>query len=147
MKAISIHQPFASLIASGEKTIETRGWPTKPCGDLLIVSTKRKNRLFPHLPLGHALCVVEVVGCRLMERCDEEAACCKWYKGAYAWELSNRRRIEPFDVRGQQGFYEVAMPESKTKDSLLEPHESLNCYPREGDTLSKSKELGWEPFE
>lgn len=108
MKAISIHQPFASLIASGEKTIETRRWATKYRGDLLIVSTQKKNKLFPDLPLGRVLCVVEVVGCRPMEPCDEEAACCKHYVGAYAWELSNRRRIEPFDVRGQQGFYEVA---------------------------------------
>ena len=34
MKALSVHQPFAGLIASGEKTIETRRWPTSYRGDL-----------------------------------------------------------------------------------------------------------------
>lgn len=41
MKAISIHQPYAGLIATGAKTIETRPWATKHRGPLVICSTGR----------------------------------------------------------------------------------------------------------
>ena len=40
MKAISIRQPYAMQIVSGEKTIETRIWKTKYRGKILIVSSK-----------------------------------------------------------------------------------------------------------
>jgi len=113
MKAISLHQPWASWIAEGKKTIETRFWPTKYRGDLLIVSTKKpKLREFP---LGQALCVVSVVGCRTMTVLDETPAMCCWERGKYAWELENIRPIEPFEVKGKQGFYEVVFEERMRK--------------------------------
>ena len=105
MKAISLHQPWASWIAEGKKTIETRFWPTKYRGDLLIVSTKKPK--YCGLPLGQALCVVRVVGCRTMTVLDETKAMCRWECGKYAWELEDIRQIKPFPVKGSQGFYEV----------------------------------------
>lgn len=36
MKAITLWQPWASLVAIGAKKIETRGWPTKYRGPLAI---------------------------------------------------------------------------------------------------------------
>jgi len=110
MKAISLKQPFASLIARGEKMIETRTWPTKYRGDVLICSSKRpKVEPAAMYPLGQALCIVRIANCRPMTRADEMAACCKLYPGAYAWELENIRPIKPFGVRGSLGFYEVQM--------------------------------------
>lgn len=41
MKAISLHQPWASLMAIGAKTIETRSWGTSYRGDLAICSTRK----------------------------------------------------------------------------------------------------------
>ena len=41
MKAISIWQPWASLIVLGLKTIETRGWATSHREELLIHASKR----------------------------------------------------------------------------------------------------------
>ncbi len=105
MKAISLHQPWASLIADGFKTIETRHWPTSYRGPLLICSTQNPKIL--SYPLGMALCIVEVVGCRPMTSADENAASCAWYPGAYAWLLEDIYKIEPFPVRGSQGFYKV----------------------------------------
>lgn len=35
-KALTLHQPWASLVALGVKTIETRSWPTRYRGRLLI---------------------------------------------------------------------------------------------------------------
>jgi len=107
MKAISLHQPWASWIAEGKKTIETRLWPTKYRGDLLIVSTKKP--IIGDLPSGQALCVARVVNCRPMTKTvlEEKKAMCNWVSGLYAWELEDIRPIEPFEVKGKQGFYEV----------------------------------------
>lgn len=41
MKAITIHQPWASLIALGEKRFETRGWATKYRGPIAIHAAKK----------------------------------------------------------------------------------------------------------
>jgi activating signal cointegrator 1 len=40
MKAISIHQPWASLIALGEKHYETRNWKPRHRGPIIIHASK-----------------------------------------------------------------------------------------------------------
>jgi len=92
MKAISLWQPWATLIAIGAKKYETRSWATPYRGPLLICASKGGipkdelldilaepefrdvltpallNRAWPpvqphHLPFGKALCVVDLVDC------------------------------------------------------------------------------------
>lgn len=46
MKAITIIQPWASLIALGEKKIETRSWKTSYRGPLLIHAGKKREKCF-----------------------------------------------------------------------------------------------------
>lgn len=43
-KAISLRQPWASLVVHGRKTIETRSWSTPYRGPLLIHASKRWTR-------------------------------------------------------------------------------------------------------
>lgn len=43
VKAISLWEPWASLMRTGAKTIETRSWPTRYRGPLLICAAVRKN--------------------------------------------------------------------------------------------------------
>lgn len=43
MKAITLWQPWASLVATGAKKIETRGWPTKYRGPLAIHAAQKWN--------------------------------------------------------------------------------------------------------
>ncbi|MCT6925290.1 ASCH domain-containing protein [Metasolibacillus sp.] len=43
MKAITITQPWASLIALGEKQFETRGWSTTHRGEIAIHAGKKVN--------------------------------------------------------------------------------------------------------
>lgn len=103
MRAISVRQPWANLIASGRKTIETRTWPTRYRGELLIVSSAR-----PMIePAGCALAIARLVDCRPMTATDETAACCELYPGAWSWVLEDIRPITPFPVRGRLGFYDV----------------------------------------
>ena len=91
MKALSLWEPWASLMMLGAKTIETRSWPTKHRGPLLICAAQgglrqdelwRKSRtgvfraaLAPitndnriylgkfNFYFGHALCAVDLVDC------------------------------------------------------------------------------------
>lgn len=44
MKVISLWQPWATLVVTGHKKIETRGWNTKYRGPLLIHAASRKIR-------------------------------------------------------------------------------------------------------
>lgn len=112
MKALSIKQPWANMIAAGEKTIETRTWPTDYRGPLLIVSAKE-----PRIdPAGCAVAIVELTDCRPMTRRDERAACCATYKDAVAWVFENIRSLPPFPVRGQLGIFDVDVD-----DSLINP--------------------------
>lgn len=107
MKALSVHQPWASMIARGDKGIETRTWPTNHRGELLIVSTKRPDPDHPDLPLGQALCVIELSDCRPMTREDEEDACCPCQPGLHSWIAKNTYRVKPFAVTGRQGLYDI----------------------------------------
>jgi len=107
MKALSIKQPWANLIATGQKTIETRLWPTDYRGPLLIVSSKKPDI---H-PAGYALAVAELVDCRPMTAADETAACCGRYPGVYSWVLEDVRKIPIFPVRGKLGLYDVTVPD------------------------------------
>ena len=48
MKALTLHQPWASLIAEGPKTVETRSWPAPPwlVGQRIAIHAgKRKYRI------------------------------------------------------------------------------------------------------
>jgi len=103
MKCLSVKQPWANLIASGRKTIETRTWATDYRGELLIVSSKMP----PIAPAGAAVALVELVDCRPMLPSDEPAACCDIYPNAFAWVLRNIRPVRPAPVRGSLGIYEM----------------------------------------
>jgi len=73
MRALSVRQPWANMIAPGEKSIETRTWRTGYRGELLVVSS-RKPRVEP---AGCALAVARLVDCRPMTKDDELKACCE----------------------------------------------------------------------
>jgi hypothetical protein len=126
--ALSVKQPWASLIASGKKTIETRTWATTYRGPLLIVSSKKPD--IP--PAGCALALVRLVGCWPMRGCDEEGACCGWYEGAWAWRLADIRRLKPFPVRGALGIYRVRLDHPL---DFLEERGWLATFPRPATRL------------
>lgn len=107
MKALSLKQPWANLIASGKKTIETRKWKTNYRGDLIICSSKNPNIY----PAGYAICVVELYDCQPMAKKDEKDACVEVYPKAWSWFLRNIRLIDPiFPVKGALSFFEIDIP-------------------------------------
>ena len=106
MKALSLKQPWANMIVSGEKTIETRKWRTFYRGDILICSSK-----IPKIePAGFALAIVNLYNCRPMCQRDVERACCDVYPRAWAWLLRDIRPIEPFPVKGSLGIFDLKVP-------------------------------------
>jgi hypothetical protein len=85
MKALSLTQPWATLVAIGAKKIETRSWGTTPCGTIAIHAAKKMTRAdvdicleYPFvdalsalgvvftaqdLPRGAILAIADFVGC------------------------------------------------------------------------------------
>ena len=104
-KAISLKQPWANLIASGKKTIETRKWKTPYRGDVVICSSKSPDIA----PAGCALCIVELYSVEPMKKEHEAKACIKVYLGAYGWFLRNMRLIvPPVPVKGELGVFNLS---------------------------------------
>ncbi len=135
MKALSLTQPWAWLVAEGIKTMETRKWGTTYTGDLLICSTKKldhgilrglkaggwsyQGHALPPAPypwpLGYALAVVRLELCREMLETDQPAACIPVYRKAQAWVLTSLRKIEPFKVSGQLGLFDLELEPGQLK--------------------------------
>ena len=111
-KAISLKQPWANLVASGKKTIETRKWSTKYRGNLVICSSQN-----PKIePAGCALCIVELYDVKPMEKKHEKKACIRVYPKAQAWFLRNLRPISPpIPVKGSLSIFNLELTIRLTK--------------------------------
>jgi ASCH domain len=118
MKALSVRQPWASLIASGKKTIEVRSWRTHYRGPLLICAAKQPRGLGP---VGVALAVVNLVDVRHFQRGDARAACFEATTDQFAWVLGDVRRIDPIPVRGKLKMFDVALPDSVSTRTKSRP--------------------------
>lgn len=106
MKALCIKQPFASMIANGEKTIELRTWKTNYRGKLLIVASRFPKR--KGLPSGKGICIVELKDCRKMCELDVELSCCDYSDTYYSWIFKKIRKLEnPIEIRGRLGIFDV----------------------------------------
>ena len=103
MKALSIKNPWADLISSGKKTIETRMWKTSHRGDLLICVTQSP----PSENSGLAICVVDLYDVQPMTKDHEALALYKSEPGRYSWFLRNLRPIVPVPIRSALGIFEA----------------------------------------
>ena len=101
-KALSVKQPWASLIASGEKTIETRTWPTSYRGELLICSSAQPR--IAGKPAGVAMCLCRLVACRPMTWRDEPAARGPVRRAAEKgdWDVRDELRMKDLPPRTQR---------------------------------------------
>lgn len=86
LRALTVRQPYASEILSGEKAIEYRDWSTHYRGDLLI--TAASARIRGHRgPYGVTLCVVELYD--IVDHGDGPE-----------WLLRNPRAVEQIAIKG-----------------------------------------------
>ncbi|EAZ90065.1 ASCH domain-containing protein [Crocosphaera chwakensis] len=137
VKAISLHQPWASLIAMGFKHYETRSWGTNYRGKLVICAAKKNTKQqrlnyeslasmlnidltlnpWDSLPLGMAIAIVDLTDCIEMtdefinEQSESEQMCGHWEPERFAWQLDNIKPIfPPIPIKGQQGLWDVSLP-------------------------------------
>lgn len=129
MKVLTIKQPYASLISSGKKKIETRSWKTNYRGELYIhagmkIITK-KDLQKPGLKdlignddvekYGKILCKCTLVDCIYMDdkyieniknNYPDQYICGRYEVGRYAWVLDNVEPLnEPIEAKGQLSIW------------------------------------------
>ncbi len=126
MRAISLWQPWGSLIFARLKKFETRHWATFYRGPLAIHAAGRScpaaddglvalccdtfgNDWRKTLPRGRMLGTVNLTDCKHTEAFDVDAIeqlCGNWEEGRYAWRLEDPTAfIGPPEVKGRQGFF------------------------------------------
>lgn len=135
MKALTLTQPWATLVAIGAKKIETRSWRTKYTGPLAIHAAKGFPRVardftldpivyesyrniwpdWPAYPQGCILATcyltgsipVDVFGVSVEPLSDREKAFGDYSAGRYAWLLGDVRPLAtPIPVKGALGLWE-----------------------------------------
>lgn len=136
MKAITIKQPFASLITAGLKEYEFRTWKTAYRGELLIhagksVDAEAMKRFAGYgltFPVGCIIAKATLTECvRVTEDFREElrqkngpvyagtTEAANWE--GYGFKLENVQRLEPLYVNGMLGLWEY----DPTEDLPLDP--------------------------
>lgn len=132
MKALTLQQPWATLVACGAKRIETRAWSTAHRGELAIHAGRAlppANRALcsrepfaaalrtagcahtADLPLGCVLAVCRLIDCRRITAASEdpgwpERAFGDHRPGRFAWYLEPVRVLpQPLPARGRLGLW------------------------------------------
>ena len=134
IKALSLWQPWASLILLGHKHYETRSWFTDYRGKLVIHAAKKKSKShqinvldylkthyeidikFDSLLFSQAVAICDLTDCFAMKeehliptvKNELEHTCGIWDYGRWAWKLENVQAIAPpVPLRGRQGLFSV----------------------------------------
>ncbi len=131
MRCLSVTQPWASLIAAGIKTIETRSWYTSYRGPLAIHATKKpyvgpwmrglmaaEAEIFrvtsghlEKMPLGAVVAIARLTDVTDAERLarlelgQEEIALGDYGPGRFAWILRDVVAIDPSPAVGHLGLW------------------------------------------
>lgn len=122
MKAITLYQPWATLVAIGAKKIETRNWATKYRGPLAIHAGKNPIYIDRHgenyicedhyfaevliqagilhlldiypniMPLGAIIATCELIECSRIDAWNPKPDMRGWQSGIYYWEYSEQEK-------------------------------------------------------
>ena len=125
MKAITIKQPFASLIAEGLKEYEFRTWKTKYRGKILIhagkgidkKAMKKFEKYNLKYPIGSIIAIADLTDCikvdtQFRKMLNEKNPLVysgvtkdpKWE--GYAFKLENVKKINPIKVNGKLSLWD-----------------------------------------
>ncbi|MEK3796350.1 ASCH domain-containing protein [Paenibacillus sp. FSL R7-0204] len=139
MKVLTIRQPWATLIALGEKQIETRSWRTAYRGELAIHAGMQVNKAIcrtepyqsllarhgytaDNLPTGRIIAVSRLVDCcevtpELVQQGwpgGNEYVFGNYAEGRYAWKLEEVvPLVHPIPAKGRLGFWEYPVLEEE----------------------------------
>jgi len=132
MKALTISQPYASLIADGEKFVENRKWEVVYRGPLAIHAGKGTQYLdaeqLRDYPTGCIIAIARLVACPHLSRIQEYGvdperrkrlialgSTKNWSElyrhehteGPFCWVLEDVKKLEsPIPARGAQGLWD-----------------------------------------
>lgn len=116
MKALTIAQPYAHLIARGDKPIENREWPTRYRGPLAIHAGKSRAWLdhddlteYPDMVFGAVVAVAQLVDCRRREDLPQELQRHEHANGPWCWVLAEVRRVKPVACNGARGLWVTSL--------------------------------------
>ncbi|MEK4518784.1 ASCH domain-containing protein [Paenibacillus sp. FSL H8-0122] len=139
MKCLTIRQPWATLIALGEKQIETRTWRTAHRGELAIHAGMQVNKAIcrtepyqsllarygytaDNLPTGKIIAVSRIADCcevtpELAQQGwpgGNEYVFGNYAEGRYAWKLEEVvPLVHPIPAKGRLGFWEYPVLEEE----------------------------------
>lgn len=126
MKVLSIKEPYATLIASGKKLIETRSWKTNYRGEIFIHASRTKLAkeyltneyvlsLITNLNLnfGNIICKANLIDCVYMDDNflnkiklnTKEYNLGLYEKGRYAWIFEDVEPIYPIPAKGKLNIW------------------------------------------
>jgi activating signal cointegrator 1 len=148
MKAISLTQPWASLVAIGAKRIETRSWrPTSALGEDIAIHAAKSfpldcrqlcdqtifaralKRSWMQLPVGAVIAVVRVESYERTEKLLTtdgsltllEEAFGNYGPNRYGWRLTNLRPLStPINCRGALGIWFLPPDVNRAVQAQLE---------------------------
>ena len=132
MKALTLTQPWASLVALGYKRVETRSWRTQYRGPIAIHAAKgfpteaRRfaeveraiGRVPARIPRGAVVCIIDLVDCQPAEEVALRISGLERHLGDYApsrWAwlfdpVSLRSLPNPIPARGALSLWEWEAP-------------------------------------
>lgn len=106
MKALSIRQPWAWLIATGKKQVENRTWRTHYRGTVAIQASRWDNNSpyrYGRLLIPNELWTGCIIG--FVDIVDVVTVSERF--GQYQWILKNAKEIEPVECSGKLGIFEI----------------------------------------
>lgn len=133
MRALTILQPWASLIMSGEKRVENRTWSTKYRGRFYVHAGKSREALVTHqvdgvefcrhtgqrvqdLKFGYVLGIAVLLDCLPVDeiRAGQHDRAYPWLRehqhveGPWCWVLAEHpTHIGPWPYKGAQGLFDI----------------------------------------
>ncbi|HXO26303.1 MAG TPA: ASCH domain-containing protein [Thermoanaerobaculia bacterium] len=132
--ALTVRQPWASLIIWGLKGVEIRSWSTDLRGTLVIHASKTVDdaamRRFhlQSLPTGSVLGAVSLVDVEALtsrrwgELAVDHLDLGSFTPGLYAWHLAEPRALDdPLPWRGERGLFELKLAEGVAERLCLSP--------------------------
>ncbi len=127
MKALTIKQPWATLIMQKDKRFEFRSWKTNYRGDVLIHAGKgidkealeRLKKYLPdELPLGKILGKVTITDCvpmsdefaKMLANENNDIYTSHSFSNNYGFKIENVEVFDtPIEAKGQLGFWNYDM--------------------------------------
>ena len=134
MKCLSVSQPFADLIISGEKIIELRNWNTNFRGEFLVhaplkirIEDSKRLKINKKFVTGAIIGKAQLYDVKKYNSFQEiksdkkfHLSLKKFQSKTFGFMLKNAKPFRvPIPLKGQLGFFDVELPKIKIKNKEI----------------------------